>query len=1076
MEDRSTLNALSRWIFGTAGIMLLLAVAAATLVARCVVEPEWAHQIALGLLATLAGGPLLVALVALRPLLIQLARTADRREMLALVAQHSDNAVLIADTNGLTEWVNDGFTRITGYSMAEICGRQPGELLHGPATDPQALGDMLGDLAAGHSTHAELAYYHKAGHQLWLNMNVTPVRDADGRTRRYIAITTEITAQKELEQVLRSALKDTSDISNALNQAAIVAMTDRRGVILDANERFCAISGYARDELIGVNHRLVNSGHHPRSFWQELWQTIGAGQVWRGEICNRARDGRLYWVDTTIVPFLDGGGQPERYLAIRFDVTARKALELALRDGEERYRTLIAALAEGIVMQDADGTIQTCNASAEQILGIPAEQIMGRKSLDAQWRAVRDDGSHFPAAEHPAMVALATGQPVHEVTMGVWKPDGSLGWISINAQPMVRPGEPMPYAVVTSFFDITARRRAEEELRFQKTLLECQLETAIDGILVVGPSRLWLYANRRFVEMWGLPSDVIDTGSSFSGIPQMLSLVTEPEAVGDAIEELYSRPDAEGYAEIALLDGRTFERYSAPVRSKIGTYYGRVWYYRDITDRKAVERMKTEFVSMVSHELRTPLTSIRGALGLIAGGVAGPLSAQAGAMVEIALKNSERLIRLINDILDIEKIESGKMSFNFKPLGLPQLITGAIDANRAFAAELGVSLLAAEPLAEVWVLGDADRITQVLTNLISNAAKFSPQGETVVIALERRGSQAWVQVTDRGPGIPDEFRERIFQRFAQADSSNTRRQGGTGLGLSISRAIVERHGGQIGFEAAPGGGTSFFVTLPQWVAPTPLLGPPAEAARPPILVCAGAHEAAVLLSQMLDRAGYSATLAPNLVTARDLLASRRFIGMACALHLLGGEGAELFYELLAETLWRDLPMIVVAALEDGTRRKLLGDAQAVATWLSGTSGRAELVTGVQAAPAEPAEVLYVEDASEIAPGLALLLGAEARLTRAATLAEARARLAVTAFDLLILDLDLPDGSGLSLLPLLAQSACPPSTLIFSPHEAGPELPPFVAGALVKAYSSNALLRDILAALLERSRARVRQSP
>lgn len=237
---------------------------------------------------------------------------------------------------------------------------------------------------------------------------------------------------------------------------------------------------------------------------------------------------------------------------------------------------------------------------------------------------------------------------------------------------------------------------------------------------------------------------------------------------------------------------------------------------RDIQERKRVEQMKNDFVSVVSHELRTPLTSIRGSLGLIAGGVAGELPEKAQMLVEIAAKNCERLVRLINDILDVEKIESGTMGFRFAALELMPLVEQAVEVNRAYAEELGVELRIVEPVDGARVWADADRVLQVMTNLLSNAAKFSPRGETVEIAA-RRGEAGTlrVAVTDHGPGIPPEFQPLVFERFAQADSSSTRQKGGTGLGLSISKAIAERHGGRVSFESEPGVATTFTFELPE---------------------------------------------------------------------------------------------------------------------------------------------------------------------------------------------------------------------------------------------------------------------
>lgn len=240
---------------------------------------------------------------------------------------------------------------------------------------------------------------------------------------------------------------------------------------------------------------------------------------------------------------------------------------------------------------------------------------------------------------------------------------------------------------------------------------------------------------------------------------------------------------------------------------------------RDISKEKKSERLKREFISMVSHELRTPLTSIHGALGLIAGGVAGQLQSNVKKLMDIALNNSERLISLINDILDIEKIESGKMSFIIKPLNIVSLVEQSIESNKAYADRFKVTFRinidSNVHERETKVKGDYDRLVQVMTNLLSNAAKFSPTDEVVIISVERFNRTIRVSVKDKGPGIPGEFYNRIFQKFAQADSSDTRQKGGTGLGLSISRAIIEKLGGKIGFESEIGKGATFYFELPE---------------------------------------------------------------------------------------------------------------------------------------------------------------------------------------------------------------------------------------------------------------------
>lgn len=255
-----------------------------------------------------------------------------------------------------------------------------------------------------------------------------------------------------------------------------------------------------------------------------------------------------------------------------------------------------------------------------------------------------------------------------------------------------------------------------------------------------------------------------------------------------------------------------------PVEVKIGlvaTGEARFFsaFVHDISKRKEIERLKDEFVSTVSHELRTPLTAIYGSLDLLAAGMAGDLPDEARELVAISQQSTQRLVRLINEMLDVEKIASGKLEYRMQRQPLAPLVDQAMRDVGTYAATLGVSLQLVR-VEEAEVEADADRIVQVCVNLLSNAAKFSPPGGMVEVALRRRGDAVRVSVADRGPGVPPEFRARIFDRFAQADASDTRAKGGTGLGLNICRSIVTAHGGTIGFDSDPGVRTEFWFELP----------------------------------------------------------------------------------------------------------------------------------------------------------------------------------------------------------------------------------------------------------------------
>lgn len=349
-----------------------------------------------------------------------------------------------------------------------------------------------------------------------------------------------------------------------------------------------------------------------------------------------------------------------------------------------------------------------------------------------------------------------------------------------------------------------------------KSRLSAIVNNIVDGIVTLDPSGIIETINPMGAEIFAYPANEL-VGKEFGHLlpepyrteyRRYLSEYLqsgEPQILGQRREVVCLRSDGSAFpAEVAVSE----IPLTKPNRSIF------VAVVRDITERRRIEKLKSEFVAMVSHELRTPLTSIRGSLGLIAGGAVGEISARAGEMLHIAIKNSDRLIQLINDILDIEKFELGKLRMKMARHSALVLVKQSIEANEAYAREFGVGIELLTPNVDAEIDVDNGRFIQVMTNLLSNAIKVSPNGEKVRVSLELAAQALHVSVADAGPGIPEEFRDQIFERFSQLDASTTRRKGGTGLGLAICKAIVEQFGGQIDFHSKLGIGTSFFFTLP----------------------------------------------------------------------------------------------------------------------------------------------------------------------------------------------------------------------------------------------------------------------
>lgn len=498
----------------------------------------------------------------------------------------------------------------------------------------------------------------------------------------------------------------------------------------------------------------------------------------------------------------------------------------------------------------------------------------------------------------------------------------------------------------------------------------------------------------------------------------------------------------------------------APFRDETGEIVGVITYNRDITEQKRNAELKNDFISTVSHELRTPLTSIRGSLGLIAAGVAGELPAKAANLVNIAHNNSERLVLLINDILDMEKIESGVISFKIKQMPVRPVLEQAIAASSNYMAESRIRIVLVDDAPRVEANIDPDRLHQVMANLLSNAIKFSEHGGTVMVKLQRRdGGMLRVSVIDQGAGIPEAFRSRIFGKFEQADASSTRRKGGTGLGLSIVKTIVEKLGGAVSFETEEGKGTSFHVDLSEAhrQEAKPVLVERRSKKRDRrlrVLICEDEPDVAAVIAALLDAEGFSSDVAPDIDTAKALLSSRDYVALTLDIKLAGESGIKLFHDIRASKVNSDISVIVISAVADEARRSLNGTAVGIVDWLEKPVDSKRLhaalakIVGRRVEP-KP-KILHVEDDEGVLAVMSEGLGSGVSITSAKTLKDAQQAIANHRFDLVILDIALPDGSGLDLLANLPLET---GVIVFSAAELDDKLGDRVQAIMTKTKAS-----------------------
>ena len=375
---------------------------------------------------------------------------------------------------------------------------------------------------------------------------------------------------------------------------------------------------------------------------------------------------------------------------------------------------------------------------------------------------------------------------------------------------------------------IRAQNRAQEQLQQERTFLRAVLENLNDGIVVVDVHHQTTLSNHAIFSMF----ERIPAGpnpDSWVGTERLRMADGTTPWCTSALPTVRSlRGEVIREAEVVALPmeapPRIWSVNSQPLKHADGTTHGAIAVIRDVTEAREAERIKTEFVSTVSHELRTPLTSIRGALGLLVAGVVGKVPSSAQEMLEVALRNSDRLLALINDLLDMEKATAGQMNFELAPEPLLPLIRQSLENNATYASQYKVGLTLIEGDASAWVSVDSRRFLQVMANLLSNAAKFSPADSTVEVSMNANEQYVRVEVRDHGPGIPDSFRAQIFGKFTQADATDARARGGTGLGLAITKTLVEHMGGRIGFDSKAGQGTVFFVEFPRVQAEADAVG------------------------------------------------------------------------------------------------------------------------------------------------------------------------------------------------------------------------------------------------------------
>ncbi len=538
-------------------------------------------------------------------------------------------------------------------------------------------------------------------------------------------------------------------------------------------------------------------------------EAIARGGAWSQELRVVAPTDEAVWVRATSTQITGADGRVTGHVGVLEDISGRRQAEARLR----LQAGALEAAANAIVITDRAGTIIWVNPAMSAMSGYSAAEVIGRNPR------ILKSGEQPPEVYAQLWKTILEGR--------VWKgrlvnrrKDGSVYHEEMTVTPLVgERGEITHFVAIKE--DVSQSVRTQETLAKQERRLAASerrfralLENATEGVLIVDHLGTIAVVNAACEALLGYTRDELIGQRVDVLLPEMTR-----ERHGGLGQDFGAHPEGRRMRrnEITLAHHRDGSQVPitvtlSPALTDEGTWV--LCLLTDLRPQLQADKAKRDFISTVSHELRTPLTSIRGSLGLLAAGAFGALSAEAQSLVTIASSNGDRLLRLINDLLDIDRIEAGGVAFRVRSLELGSLVAQAVTVSQGFAVQYGVALSFTSPGCEAWVNGDPDRLLQVLANLISNAVKYSPRGEIVSVFLTSAGTTHRVGVSDRGRGIPVELRGRIFEKFVQSDSSDARQRGGTGLGLFITKAIVEQHGGSIGFSSQPGAGTTFFFELP----------------------------------------------------------------------------------------------------------------------------------------------------------------------------------------------------------------------------------------------------------------------
>jgi PAS domain S-box-containing protein len=997
-------------------------------------------------------------------------RNIDQRKQTEIVLQETltlqrailnsaNYSIISTGIDGTILTFNTAAERWLGYTATEVIGKTTPVLIHDPAEirqQAQALTQawgrpiepgfeaLIARARCGEVDEQRWSYIRKDGSRFPVLLSITALRDETGQITGFLGIASDITAHVRIEAERKRAEEERDRFFNLSLDMLSIASID--GYFRRLNPAFERILGYTNPELMASPFVEFVHPDDQAATLDELNKLAKGQTVFDFENRYRCKDGSYRWVSWKSVSVVEEG----LIYAIARDVTGKKQAEKALRESEERFHLAFENAAIGMALVSPEGRWLQVNRSLCEMFGYTEAEL-----LTTTFQAITYPDDLETASQY--LQQLLSGA-IHSCRMEkrYLHRLGHVVWVTSNSS-MVRNEQNQPLYIVTQIEDITARKTSEEKLRN----LSKALESAVEGIAQVDAQGRYMHTNPAYTQMLGYqPEELMGVDWRQTVHPDDR---TEMEA---AYQTMLRDGKIEVEARAIRKDGSIFDKQAVLVKAygQHQQFAGHYCFVKDISDRRLIQRLKDEFISVVSHELRTPLTSISAALDLLAAGVLQNQPEAAQQMLSIAANNTERLVRLINDILDIERIESGKIVMTKQACNAADLMHQSVEAIQDMAEKAGISLSVSPLSVQLWA--DPDRIVQVLTNLLSNAVKFSPSGSTVWLSAELQTETNYLPtsfvrftVKDQGRGIPADKLESIFERFQQVDASDSRQKGGTGLGLAICRSILDQHDGQIWTESVLGQGSTFYFTLPLSMTDsdtgevasaeaistkaTPAVESRFRPQHPVVLICDDDASIRTVVQAGLERQGYRVLTAASGQEGVEQAATQQPDVILLNLMMPEMDGWETLSVLKQQSATQAIPVIIFSGLLPDANEALCPD---ISDWIVKPPKPKALRQALERAIAshpqppqnQPLRVLIVEDDLDLAQVLIAMFARHHIETFHAQTGREAIQFSQQLFpDLLVLDLGLPDEQdGFAVVDWLRQHnrLCQVPLVIYTAHD------------------------------------------